>query len=93
MSDYKIIFEGGLNDREKFEMEARGYRSHVTFQWQNKEYSVVFYDPIRLGQDIEDEHVIAEHGLIIVKSVTEETICKAIDQLIRDNYFIGLKPR
>ncbi len=93
MSDFRIDFEGGLNDRERYEMETRGYRSHITVTIEDKTYPVVFYDSTRLSKDLEVEHIIAEPGLIVIESVTEENITRAIAQVIKEGFFDNLKPK
>lgn len=93
----KLIFKGGFDEREAFEAQARGYRSHVTVELCNgQQFAVVFEDPVRLTQDLQDEAnlgsaFIAELGLIVVPEVTLEFMEKAVAKLAQEGYFDSLR--
>lgn len=88
-----IQYKYGLNEIEEFEMKFKGYRSGVIVECPNKlKYELCFYDPIRLGQDLEDEEIIYEAGLVIVKEVTKQSIEKAVLQMWQNNFFDKLAP-
>jgi len=94
----QLIFEGGFDTREAAESRDRGYRSHVWVEFANGErYSVVFYDPVRLQQDLQHETdvgnpYIAEPGLIVLPEVTKENMEKAVCCLAEEGYFESLRP-
>ena len=94
----QLIFEGGFDVREAAESRDRGYRGHVWVEFANGErYSVVFYDPVRLQQDLDDEvkegnPYVAEAGLIVVPEVTKENMEKAVCLLAEEGFFESLRP-
>lgn len=94
----ELIFEGGFDEREAMECRDRGYRSHVWVKLANSElYPVVFYDAVRLQQDLDDEAkagnpFIAESGLIVVSEVTLENMEKAVCSLAEEGFFESLRP-
>jgi hypothetical protein len=96
--EYDLAFEGGFDERAAVEAQARGYRSHVAVEFADGErYSVVFYDPVRLQQDLHEEiragsTCIAEPGLIVIAEVTLENMRLAVDRLVREGYFEALRP-
>ncbi|HAK59586.1 MAG TPA: hypothetical protein DCO77_04275 [Nitrospiraceae bacterium] len=92
MGDFEIIFEGGLTARDRYEMEARGYRSHVKVTLHGNTYPVLFYDAVRLAQVLEEETFIAEPGLIVLQKVDEERMREAVAKLVQEGYFEHLKP-
>ncbi len=99
MSDYpKLIFQYEFGEREQFEAQSRGYLSHVFVELSNKKkYPVVFYDRVRLAQDLEEElklgnKFIAEPGLIILPEVTIENMLAAINRLEKERYFDSFVP-
>ena len=94
----ELVFQGGFDQREAMECRDRGYRSHVCVKFSTGEcYPVVFYDPIRLQQDLDDEAkignaFIAEPGLIVVPEVTLDYMHKAVLQLAENGFFDSLRP-
>jgi hypothetical protein len=77
--------------------EARGYLSYAVVELNDEaRYPVVFYDPIRLQDDLEVEisegrPFIAEPGMIVVPEVTLARMQDAIDRLFRSGFFDSLK--
>jgi hypothetical protein len=60
-------------------------------------YQVLFYDPVRLQQDLEeyvrlDTPYLAEPGLIVLPEVTTEAIRKAVRDAETKGFFDRLKP-
>jgi hypothetical protein len=60
-------------------------------------YSVFFYDPVRLAQELNDEvelgrSCIAEPGMIVISEVTEVNVRAAVAQLHREGWFAHLQP-
>jgi hypothetical protein len=94
----KLIFEGGWDERAAFEAEARGYRSHVCVEFPNgTRYPVLFSDPVRLGQDLEEmtkrgEPFISDPGLIVVSRVTLEIMQIAVERLYAGGFFEHFRP-
>lgn len=65
-----------------WEVEAKGAFWDATVRLEDLEVAVIFYDPVRLAQDVTDE--LAERPtfelkrVIVVRSVTEESMRVAI---------------
>ncbi len=81
-----------FGEREAFEAEARGYLSHAVVQLPEGSVPVVFYDVVRLGQDLEEESkaglpFIAEPGLIVLESVTRANMEAAVERLFDEGFF------
>jgi len=93
-----LEFAGGFDDREAFEASARGYRSHVCVVMPSGErYPVVFYDAVRLQQDLEDEAksgcpYIADPGLIVLSEITLENMQEAAERLAGEGFFDSFRP-
>ena len=92
-----LIFEFPFDERAQFEAKSRGYLSHVRVQHSpGRTYSVVFYDGVRLAQDLEYEAssgwmCVAEPGLIILPEVTLENIRIAVKKLLAEGFFESLR--
>ena len=59
-------------------------------------YRLNFYDAVRLGQEIASELengvVFFEPNLVVVRSVTEEEMERAVGQLVRSSWVASLTP-
>lgn len=95
---FTIHYPDWFDERAELEVEAKGWLVGVIVQLADgSRYTVSFYDPVRLRQDLEAETTqgrpyIAEPGLIIVPEVTVRVIQQAIQLLVVDGYFQHLKP-
>ena len=89
-----LVFESGFSEVDEFETPMKGYRNDVTVELPDKrKFSVCFYDPIILQEDLKDEPMIADVGLIIIPKVTKEAMQEAVNKLWKINYFDHLMPR
>lgn len=74
----RLIFQYGFNEHDADEAEARGYLSHVAVDLgDGRHYPVVFYDAVRLQQDLEVEAkqgtpYVADPGMIVLETVTRK---------------------
>jgi hypothetical protein len=86
VSDFSLIFPEGYEDYA-WELESKGCFSEVRLEFQGRRYRLTFYDPARLGQDIEDElqrgGVYFEPNLVVVPAVTRQNMEKAAAQLMK----------
>jgi hypothetical protein len=95
----RLIFEHGFNDQDAYEAEGRGYLSHVTVDLgAGRQYPVVFYDAVRLRQDIDEEAkvgtpYVAAPGMIVLAKVTVENMQRAVADLSRGDFFSRLVPQ
>ena len=94
----RLVFNGGFDERAAFEAEARGYCAGVSVEFEDgRRFPVVFYDPVRLAQDLQDETeagypFISEPGLIIVADVTRANMEAAVAKLTRESFFDSFVP-
>lgn len=94
----KLIFENGFSEQDADEAEARGYLSHVLVDLGDGcHYPVVFYDSVRLQQDLDTETkqgtpYVADPGMIVLDVVTLENMEKAVIGLSRAGFFAHLIP-
>jgi hypothetical protein len=96
---YPQIFGASkFDERAQAEAEARGYLSHVFVkQADGRLYAVVFYDCVRLTQDLEYEvsigrMCVAEPGLIVLPAVTLANVVTAVERLSKEGFFASLIP-
>jgi hypothetical protein len=88
-----VVFEGGRDERDEYEAEDRGYRSHVWVELDDgTRHQVTFYDPVRLSQQLEHEFgsgnvFFTDPGLIIVPAVTTANMEAAIRALVDNGFF------
>jgi acyl dehydratase len=73
-----------FTDRE-LEWEAKGYYSNARMIVSGRHYRLSFYDPVRLGQEIQSEvergSIFFEPNLVVVKSVTRADMERAAEFL------------
>lgn len=89
----RLVFAYDFDERAAFEAEGRGYLSyaHVALP-DGSRCPVVFYDPVRLHQDLEEEAArgtpfVAEPGMIVVPNVTLGNMEKAVSKLYEAGFF------
>lgn len=94
MRDFKPIlsFKSPFGEREAHEAEARGYLASAMVELETGQVPVVFYDVVRLKQDLDEECVagrafLAEPGLIVVESVTKTNMEAAVLRLHKEKFF------
>jgi hypothetical protein len=89
VSAYELIFPPEFLEYE-YEYEAKGYLSGARIVVGERHADVVFYEPVRLGQDIAEE--IADAGylaftnLVVVPQVTKDALIHAVDLLAEANF-------
>ena len=87
-----LSFRCPFGEREAYEAEARGYLGHAVVELETGQVPVVFYDVVRLQQDLEEEGAagrafLAEPGLIVVESVTKTNMEAAVARLHEESFF------
>jgi len=93
-----IEFPNGWDEVIEFDAESRGFYGDVIVKLDNgKNYRLLFYDPVRLAQDLEfwqerGEVCIAEPGLVVVPTVNLQSIKKAVSRLYEQGYFDSIMP-
>ncbi len=93
-----LIFIYGFDERKEDEANARGYVNHVLVQIRSgNKYPVVFYDLVRLGQDLDEEcklgnRFVADPGMIVLEYITLKTMQAAVDRLEEEGFFAKFLP-
>jgi hypothetical protein len=86
MSDYSLVFPDGF-EGYAWELEPKGWFNEARLEFQGRLYRLMFYDPTRLSQDIDDElqrgGVFFEPNLVVVPTVNRQNMEKAAAQLVQ----------
>ncbi len=89
----KLCFDYEFDEQIAAETADRGYWGHSHVELANGvTRPVVFYDTVRLQQDLVEESsqgkpFIAEKGLIVLEDVTRENMETAIANLVEEGFF------
>jgi hypothetical protein len=98
-SSPKLVFAHPFDERAAYEAEARGFLSYAAVQLPSGAVvPVVFWDAVRLQQDLEEEIAsgrpfVAEPGMVVLKSVTLPNMEQAIQKLFEQGFFDAFKPQ
>lgn len=91
----RIEFPSGFEDYD-WEVEAKGWIPRVVAVIQGRRYTLTVYEPARLAQDVADAlkegAVFLERNLVIVASVTRESIASAIQEIVQTGRVDDLQP-
>ena len=93
----KLVFLHPFDELAAHEARDRGYLSYVSVELEDgSRYPVVFYDPVRLRQDLEEvtklgHPCVADPGMIVIPEVTMEHMSKAIAILAEEGFFSDLQ--
>lgn len=95
MAGHSFYLPADFNDYE-LEVTAKGFFSEAKILYFERTYSVSFYDPARLAQEIENEiqrgAIFFEMNLIVIQSVTGSAMAQATDLLVRSGRMKFLLP-
>jgi hypothetical protein len=93
MNIHQVEFPEGFDDYA-WEVESKGWLQGVIVIIDNHRYSLTFYDPVRLRQDVEAELNSApaffEPNLVIVPAVTRKHIESAVDVIAKTGRYLDL---
>jgi len=93
LNEPKLIFKYGFDEYDQADVRNRGYLEHVQVLLKDTHlYSVTFYAPVRLGQELEDkgkfgDKFIAEPGMIVIPEITLDNMQAAINKLEKRGFF------
>lgn len=91
----EIEFPPGFEDYG-WQIEAKGWITGVVAVIQERRYTLTIYDPVRLAQDIAGELkrgvVLLDRNLVVVATVTQESIASAIEEIVRTGRLVDLQP-
>ncbi len=94
----RVLFPDWYDERAEYESELKGWLPGVEIELgDGSRYPVTFYDPVRLGQDVEaeaklDRPCLAEPGLVVVPAVTRAAVTQAAEHLAASGFFAHLRP-
>lgn len=85
MTTHELVLPADFQDYA-WEVESKGWFSGAVLQHLNNRYPLTFYDPGRLAQEIGDvllrQPLFIEPNLLVVESITEAAMCKAVDYAV-----------
>lgn len=88
-SSVRLVGGGALDDVSWSETESRGYLP-VTVSDGSREVEVVFYDPVRLAQDVEADvnssGLFASPPIIVLPSLTRSALEAAARTLVESRF-------
>src|ERR1044071_714377 len=93
-----LVFDVTFDAQEAYEAEARGFLPYASVVLPSgATIPVVFWDPVRLQQHLEDEVAagrpyVAEPGMIVLESITLANMERAVQLLFDEGYFDHLRP-
>jgi hypothetical protein len=94
----RIHFPEYYDERGEWEADQKGWLPGVVIEVPNcGRFPVIFFDPVRVAQDLEHLAkegcpVLVEPGLVVIPVVTRAAILKAAPELVRQRFFDHLKP-
>lgn len=93
-----LLMPEDYDEQSEFETPFRGYLEGASVRLADgSRFAVVFYDPVRLRQTLEDyarlgRPFFAEPNLIVLPRVVETAMRTAVEELARQGFFQKLKP-
>jgi hypothetical protein len=92
-----LTFPLGFNERDEWEMERKGFVYAFLEYKDGRKYSVMFIDPVRLRQDIQDtlqsgSSYYFERNMVVLPDVTMNEIQNIIPDLIRNGFLLNREP-
>ena len=86
MTSFALVLPSDFDDYE-WEVKAKGFFSEARLSVSGKRYRLNFYDPVRLGQEVESElqrgGQFFETNLVVVSSVTRCDMERAAETLMK----------
>ncbi|QDV18438.1 hypothetical protein Pan153_30960 [Gimesia panareensis] len=88
-----LQFDYPFDERTAEEAADRGFWEHCHVELPNgTKHPIVFYDAVRLAQDLEEEAsqgrpFLAERGMVILQDVTKQNMESAVEQLVKEAFF------
>jgi hypothetical protein len=92
---YRLVLPDWYDERAEWEVAAKGwFGAAVVESSDGSRYAVTFYDPTRLGQDLEAEGrgYLAEVGLVVLPELNRRAMEDVIPKLAGDGFFDSQLP-
>ncbi|MGY3449863.1 hypothetical protein [Bradyrhizobium sp. USDA 4353] len=85
MQEFALMFPPDFADYE-WEVTVKGHFSQAKLVVDGRSYSLSFFDPARLAQEIQDElsrgEIFLEPNLVVISSLTRVEIERAVELLM-----------
>jgi hypothetical protein len=95
VTNITLQFPTGFEDYA-WEVEAKGWLPGLVAVIEERRYTLTVYDPVRLAQDVDDAlkegRAFLESNLVVVGSVTRESIASAIEKIVQTGRLGDLRP-
>ena len=95
MTDYSIVFPEGFDEYAR-EVQSKGWFPDARLVAFGQQFRITFYDPVRLSQEIQDKiqrgSVFFEPNLVVVQSLTRQSMEKAVELLVETQKANSLVP-
>jgi hypothetical protein len=95
MSSFSFVLPADFDEYE-WEVTSKGCFSEARITVAGRRYRLNFYDPVRLGQEIESEFrrggMFFEPNLVVVPSVTRSDMERAVELLLKSGQMTSLIP-
>ena len=95
MTNYTLTFPDDFDDYE-WEVKSKGWFGEAKLSRLGKQYRLNFYDPVRLGQEVESElhrrTAFFEPNLVVVQFVTRSAMNSAVEILVQSGGADSLVP-
>lgn len=91
----KLVFEGGFTELDAFNAVGAGYCAAVVEWNDGSRHPVLFYDPMRIEQNLQEEAkqgtpFIAEPSMIVLPEVSLDNMKAAVAALDSQGFFSHL---
>ncbi|ANM30465.1 hypothetical protein ABI59_14135 [Acidobacteria bacterium Mor1] len=94
--EFRVEFPVFFEECDWQTIEAKGWLTGVVVVARDRRSTVTFYEPVRLGQTIEDDlstdAIFFERNLIVLPSVTRRNMEAALDRMAIRNELWDLVP-
>ena len=90
---FQVVFPDWYDERGEWEANEKGWLQGVGVRFSSGEvYSVFFYDPVRLAQDLETDTkhgrpFVAHPGMIVIPEITRKAILDVVGKLVDEAFF------
>jgi hypothetical protein len=95
---FTICYPADFDARQEHEVACKGWLADASVQLEDgSRYALFFVDPARLQQELKDSEAggqayFAEPNLVVLPQVTRSHIEKAVEGLVKQDFFRNLKP-
>lgn len=93
MTDYRLELPNDYDDYA-WQIESKGWFNEAFAVINQSRFRIVFYDPIRLAQDIDDaineSEIFFEQNLVVIKCVNKIYMEKAVFSIVESKKYLDM---